>query len=142
MAANPMGDGLILGAPGIEGKATALPSHKAINAFADEKHRLADDNGGLEKKVVLGPEIKAALPSYSSEEHGDDEPIIITGADAANHLLSLRDDQESALTFRSIFLATILSAFQAVVFQIYQVRSSTPDLPLRNSDGICSSNQL
>jgi hypothetical protein len=26
------------------------------------------------------------------------------------------------VTFRSIFLASILSAFQAVVFQIYQVR--------------------
>ncbi|KAF2023092.1 OPT superfamily oligopeptide transporter [Setomelanomma holmii] len=121
MAANPMGDGLILGAPGIEGKTTVLPSHKAINAFTDEKHRLASIDGGFEKKGALEPEIKAALPSYDSA--GDDEDhIIITGADAAAHLLPLRDDFESALTFRSIFLASILSAFQAVVYQIYQFK--------------------
>jgi hypothetical protein len=126
MAANPMGDGLILGAPGIEGKTTVIPSHEAINAFSDEKHRLASIDGGLEKKGVIEPEIKAALPSYDSAEHDDDgDHIIVTGADAAAHLLPMRDDHEPALTFRSIFLATILSAFQAVVYQIYQVRQHT-----------------
>jgi hypothetical protein len=126
MAANPMGDGLILGAPGIEGKTTVIPSHEAINAFTDEKRRLASIDGGLEKTGVLEPEIKAALPSYDSAEHDDGgDHIIITGADAAAHLLPMRDDHEPALTFRSMFLATILSAFQAVVYQIYQVRSPT-----------------
>jgi hypothetical protein len=111
MAANPMGDGLILGAPGIEGKTTVVPSHEAINAFTDEKHRLASIDGGFEKTGIT--------------EHDDDgDHIIVSGADAAAHLLPMRDDQEPALTFRSIFLATILSAFQAVVYQIYQVRRS------------------
>ncbi|KAF1934725.1 hypothetical protein EJ02DRAFT_429084, partial [Clathrospora elynae] len=62
MASNPLGDTLILGAPGVEGKAVDLPSHKAINAFSDEKHRLAVHDGELEKKGALEPEIKAALP--------------------------------------------------------------------------------
>jgi hypothetical protein len=123
MAANPIGDTLILGAPGIEGKSTAVPSHAAINAFNEEKHRLAAHDGEFEKTGVLDPEIKAALPSYDSAEEDDHDHIIVTGADAAAHLLPMRDDQESALTFRSIFLASILSAFQAVVYQIYQVRS-------------------
>lgn len=121
MAANPIGDGLILGAPGIEGKTTVVPSHEAVNAFTDEKHRLAVNDGNSEKKGVLEPEITAALPSYDNEERDEKDHIIITGADAAAHLLPMRDDQEPALTFRSIFLATILSAFQAVVYQIYQV---------------------
>ena len=121
MAANPMGDTLILGAPGIEGKTTVAPSHAAINAFTEEKHRLAADDNEFEKSGTLEPEIKAALPSYDSAEHDDEDHVIITGADAAAHLLPMRDDQESALTFRSIFLATILSAFQAVVYQIYMV---------------------
>lgn len=122
MAANPIGDTLILNAPGVDGKATVVPSHEAINSFNDEKHRLVVSDEGLDKKVALEPEIKAALPPYDcNEDDDDDNHIIITGADAAAHLLPMRDDFEPALTFRSLFLATILSAFQAVVYQIYQV---------------------
>lgn len=122
MAVIPMGDALILNAPGVDGKATVVPSHEVINAFNDEKHHLAFSDDELGKTGVLEPEIKAGLPPTESSEGGDDDKhIIITGADAAAYLLPLRDDFEPALTFRSIFLATILSAFQAVVFQIYQV---------------------
>jgi hypothetical protein len=126
MASNPLGDALIIGAPdSVEGKAVNLPSHEAINAFSDEKRRLALHDGELDKKGVLDPEIKAALPAYDDADHDkfddNEDHIIITGADAAAHLLSLRDDFEPALTFRSILLASILAAFQAVVYQIYQV---------------------
>ncbi|KAF1934879.1 OPT superfamily oligopeptide transporter [Clathrospora elynae] len=113
MASNPLGDTLILGAPGVEGKAVDLPSHEAINAFSDEKHRLAVHDGELEKKGALEPEIKAALPPYEDSEHNSENHIIVTGADAATHLLPMRDDFEPALTFRSIFLASVLAAFQA-----------------------------
>jgi len=118
---------LILGQPdAVGGTAISTPSHEAINAFSDEKHRLAVNDGEVEKKVALEPEIKAVLPEYdASEQEKDDngeDHIIVTGADAAAHLLPLRDDFVPAVTFRSIFLASILSAFQAVVFQIYQVR--------------------
>ena len=126
MAANPLGDALILGAPdGVEGKAVNLPSHEAITAFNDEKRRLSVHDEETEKQTVLDPEIKAALPAYESETVGvdDEDHIIVTGADAAAHLLPMRDDFDSALTFRSILLASMLAAFQAVVFQIYQVPS-------------------
>jgi hypothetical protein len=75
--------------------------------------------------TVLDPEIKAALPAYESESVGadDEDHIIVTGADAAAHLLPMRDDFDPALTFRSILLASVLAAFQAVVYQIYQVPS-------------------
>jgi hypothetical protein len=120
MAANPLGDTLILGAPGVEGKTTVVPTHEAMNAFTEEKHRLAEGNADL--KTVLEPEIKGALASYDSHDGDSDDHIIVTGADAAAHLLPMRDDHDPALTFRSIFMATCLSAFQAVVYQIYQVR--------------------
>lgn len=76
--------------------------------------------GGLETTISPAP-----LPQYDSQEKGSDDEgaIIITGADAAAHLLPMRDDGEPALTFRSLFLATVLSAFQAVVSQIYTVSS-------------------
>ncbi|KAJ5202296.1 hypothetical protein N7449_004375 [Penicillium cf. viridicatum] len=53
---------------------------------------------------------------------GNPDAIIITGADAALHLLSIRDDFDNVLTFRSILLASGLACFQAVMNQIYQFK--------------------
>ena len=105
----------------VEGKVVAVPSHHAI----DEKLRLAATDAEVSKNGALDIDIKAA-PALDDRDDFDKEKedhdiIIITGADAANHLLPLRDDHEPALTFRGIFLATCLSAFQAVMTQIYQV---------------------
>lgn len=52
--------------------------------------------------------------------------VIKTGADAAEHLLPLRDDFDPAVTFRSILLATVVSGFQAVMNQIYSVSLNFP----------------
>ncbi|RFU25709.1 hypothetical protein B7463_g10629, partial [Scytalidium lignicola] len=74
---------------------------------------------------VLDTEITAVPTLYDSEQEKDDgseDVIIVTGADAAAHLLPLRDDGEPALTFRSIFLASGLSAFQAIMYQIYNFK--------------------
>lgn len=49
------------------------------------------------------------------------EVVIRTGANAAEHLLPLRDDFGPVVTFRSIVLATVLSKFQSVMNQIYAV---------------------
>lgn len=94
-----------------------------------EKKRLStnEDTTVKEKKdgTADSPEITAAAPAYDDdsnpEKDVDEEKIIITGADAAVHLLPLRDDGDPALTFRSVVLATILSCFQAVMYQIYMV---------------------
>jgi hypothetical protein len=47
--------------------------------------------------------------SSSDEKQGDPEAIIKTSADASLHLLSLRDDFDPALTFRSLRLVLQLS---------------------------------
>lgn len=60
------------------------------------------------------------VPSIESDRDSADV-VIITGADAATHLIPLRDDFDNVLTFRSIVLATGLACFQAVMNQIYQV---------------------
>jgi hypothetical protein len=57
----------------------------------------------------------------NEEEIENEDAIIVTGADAALHLLPLRDDFDSVLTLRSILLASGLACFQAVMNQIYQV---------------------
>ena len=123
-AAAAHGDSIIVGALNpVEGKVVPVPTHPAIN----EKVRLPAEDAA-NKDGAGDSEIKPATPSNEGDHDGDHEKddgsedvIIITGADAAEHLLPLRDDFEPALTFRSIFLATVLSAFQAVMSQIYYV---------------------
>lgn len=55
------------------------------------------------------------------DEQLDEDHVIVTGADAANYLLSIRDDGDPALTVRSMVLATVVAAFQAAMNQIYSV---------------------
>ena len=114
----PLGDTLIGAAiDPVSGHAVPAPSHEVIN----EKIALKKELDTLE------PAITPAPPPYDGEFDAHDkddiseEVIIRTGADAAKHLLPMRDDGEPALTFRSIFLATCLAAFQAVMSQIYTV---------------------
>lgn len=102
----------------VEDKAVSIPSPQA----SDEKIGFAVDDAEIGKEGALDTEIKAVLPLYDDDNHKDSqEVIIITGADVSTHLLPLRDDGEPALTFRGVFLATCLSAFQAVMTQIYTV---------------------
>ncbi|TEA22616.1 Oligopeptide transporter 6 [Colletotrichum sidae] len=113
-AFEPIGDPIIAGSVNpIEGKIVSVPNHSTIN----EKNSV--ELPGKE----LDAEIKAVAPASDGDgpdkDDASEDVIIRTGADAARHLLPLRDDFEPALTFRSLFLATGLSAFQAVMRQIY-----------------------
>jgi hypothetical protein len=85
----------------------------------------AYNNEDSVKQGTLEPEITAVSTpdnvSDSFDKIDDPDHIIITGADAAAHLLPLRDDGDPSVTFRGIFLASCLSAFQAVMNQIYTV---------------------
>jgi hypothetical protein len=85
----------------------------------------AYNNEEAVKQGTLEPEITAVSTpdnvSDSFDKIDDPDHIIVTGADAAAHLLPLRDDGDPSVTFRGIFLASCLSAFQAVMNQIYTV---------------------
>ncbi|ODN75285.1 hypothetical protein L202_06468 [Cryptococcus amylolentus CBS 6039] len=54
-----------------------------------------------------------------SEVSEKEEKEIVTGLDAANYLLPIRDDGDQVLTFRSLVLGTLMAAFQASMNQIY-----------------------
>jgi hypothetical protein len=107
----------------------SVPSDEAVN----EKHDLAVSDAEISKDstIVLDSEIKTPPPAFDGDEDdsGSENVIIVTGADAAEHLLPMRDDHDPAITFRGLFLATILSGFQAVMTQIYNVSIVT---------GLCS----
>lgn len=117
-------DNIIIGAPApVEGKAVALPDTRELH----EKIIQTSEGPEISKAGALDPDnaiTAAPVGNYDSEGEKDresEDAIIVTGADAARHLLPLRDDGDPALTFRSLFLASGLSCFAAVMYQIYQV---------------------
>ena len=128
-AAVALGDKMVIGSVNpVESKVVSVPTHEAIN----EKLHLSDshehDNKQSEKIGTVGSEINAvpATPPFESDDPGkdsdsDDNIIIDTAVLAAQHLLPMRDDHQPSLTFRSLFLASGLSCFQAVMTQIYYV---------------------
>lgn len=87
---------------------------------------LSDRGTPLEKGDVHINISSAPVP-YGTEDdpirdNSREDTIIVTGKDASEHLLPLRDDHDPALTFRSIVLATGLSCFAAVMAQIYSFK--------------------
>jgi hypothetical protein len=107
--------------------AAEVPGHQEAEPVAEKAPLSTEEAKKIKEGILDSPEIRAVPPAYDADnssqdkDNGSDDVIIVTGSDAAAHLLPLRDDGEPALTFRSIFLATILSGFQAVMYQIYYV---------------------
>jgi hypothetical protein len=107
------------------GKATEISTQPEINektstaVHSSEKNKIDDSVNPVGSKT---DKLGGRDSDEHGSEHGSHEVVIVTGADAATHLLPMRDDHDPAVTFRSLLLATILSAFQACVYQIYIVR--------------------
>jgi len=81
----------------------------------------ADSDSRDGKDVV--PELtgKAASPEFSDLDLDDPDKIIKSGADAAQYMLSDRDDGDPAVTVRSMVIGTAFAAFYASISQIYKV---------------------
>lgn len=94
-----------------------LDTHSADgDGFEDEKdvrEKDRDSNG----------ELKTTVPDLFGEELDDPDKIIRSGADAAQYMLSDRDDGDPSVTVRSMVLGTAFAAFYASISQIYQVSS-------------------
>jgi hypothetical protein len=71
---------------------------------------------------------ETAIDKLDTEGHVGDDFVIRSGADASKHLLSLRDDEDPVLTFRSALLGTAFACFQAAMNQIYNVSTDTSRL--------------
>ncbi|KAA8569870.1 hypothetical protein EYC84_002213 [Monilinia fructicola] len=102
----------------VEGHIIPVPTHGEI----DEKLRISAEDREISKETS---DFATKELSDASRDDNSDDVIIVTGADAAAHLLPLRDDGQPALSFRSIVLATVLSAFQAVMYQIYSFKPTS-----------------
>ena len=110
------------------------PAAEAVNGFptsvSEPNHEsLQDKDSDLtpftpdDKSERRDSDLLAQLPQGKFDTTGisDEDVIIRSGADASLHLLSLRDDGDPVLTFRSIVLGTAFACFQAAMNQIYNV---------------------
>lgn len=97
-------------------------------------------NDGKGEKDRSPTDSETAVDRIGKDEDVGDDFVIRNGADASKHLLSLRDDEDPVLTFRSAVLGTAFACFQAAMNQIYNVsrfnqlcmltRSSNPPMRL------------
>ena len=55
------------------------------------------------------------------------EPIITAGRDVSHFVVDIRDDEDTALTFRSIFLGTIFAGMSAALSQVSNLKVSDND---------------
>lgn len=88
--------------------------------IADRGTPLEKGDGHINTCTAPAPHNTEDAPSR--DDIRDEAIIIITGKDASEHLLPMRDDHDPALTFRSVVLATALSCFAAVMAQIYSFK--------------------
>jgi hypothetical protein len=104
-------------------------ARKSLHDDSDEEKN--GINGVYEK---ADGQVDDPTPELLSEDVDDPDKIIKTGADAAQYMLSDRDDGDPAVTVRSMVLGTAFAAFYASISQIYMVscnmfeltRSSNP----------------
>jgi hypothetical protein len=94
-----------------------------IHSSGDQE--LEDEKNIKDKDKDSDGEVQNSLPEFLGEELDDPDKIIKTGADAAQYMLSDRDDGDPSITVRSMILGTMFAAFYASISQIYQVSLST-----------------
>ena len=51
------------------------------------------------------------------------EPIITTGRDVSRFVVDIRDDEDPALTFRSMFLGTVFAGLGAALSQVSKLKT-------------------
>lgn len=89
-----------------------------LSALYDGSGATVDD---LKDHVYNGNDEKDVVPDLASYDLDDPDRIIKSGADAAQYMLSDRDDGDPAITVRSMVLGTAFAAFYASISQIYKV---------------------
>jgi hypothetical protein len=77
----------------------------------------------MPKKVVDEKELQNYTDDNSLEDDSkpilhNGEPVITTGRDVSRYVVDIRDDEDTALTFRSMFLGTIFSGMGAALSEV------------------------
>jgi len=104
---------------GLNDIASKAPEVTGLGAFP-EISAAGDD---LKDERYNSSDEKNMVPDLASYDLDDPDKIIKSGADAAQYMLSDRDDGDPAITVRSMVIGTAFAAFYASISQIYKVSS-------------------
>jgi hypothetical protein len=104
-----------------------LPDVPGTHEDSSEKNGHYVDSDSQDEKDVV-PELagKGVGPELLDLDLDDPDKIIKSGADAAQYMLSDRDDGDPAVTVRSMVIGTAFAAFYASISQIYKVSNLAP----------------
>jgi hypothetical protein len=98
---------------------TILPLNQIAALYEKSSSSVSTEN----RRVYLDSEkasSSASNPSaYSDTALLKGEPIVTNGEDVSRFVVDIRDDGESALTFRSIFLGTVFAGLGAALSQVF-----------------------
>ena len=86
-------------------------------------HSNSSYDGDYEKRQSSADDTKEE--AFHTSEDGDDkvqylggEPVISSGLDVSRFVVDIRDDEDPALTFRSLVLGTVLAGLGAALCQV------------------------
>ena len=71
-----------------------------------------------EKETQFNTDENIYLEDDSKSVFHNGEPIITTGHDVSRFVVDIRDDEDPALTFRSMFLGTMFAGMGAALTQV------------------------
>ena len=92
-------------------------------------HQVSEKNDTLKKEESFNNSLEKA--GEDQDQYNDDvellngEPVITSGRDVSRFVVDMRDDGDPALTFRSLFLGTVMAGLGAA---LCQVRAFSPVL--------------
>ncbi|TID25005.1 OPT peptide transporter Mtd1 [Venturia nashicola] len=96
-------------------KVTEVPNDVAKGGFLDDSDRTSAHE---QPATEVGQESFGAPPE-NEVQFVNGYPVIRSGADVSKFIVSVRDDGDPALTFRSIVLGTIFTVLSSVITMLY-----------------------
>lgn len=85
-------------------------------------HQVSEKNDTLKKEESFNNSLEKA--GEDQDQYNDDvellngEPVITSGRDVSRFVVDMRDDGDPALTFRSLFLGTVMAGLGAALCQV------------------------
>jgi hypothetical protein len=102
-----------------------------VSASSDHLHSVSplNEKAASPHEKLSSTEIVNDKGTYLDSENPDPfvsdsvlvqgEPVVVDGKDVSRYMVDLRDDGDSPLTFRSVFLGTIFAGLGAALSQVY-----------------------
>lgn len=95
---------------------SGLPQMESVPSSIKEKV----NDSGSDSVEIADEKLDVDANRFDEDEpqYRNGEPVITTGRDVSRFAVDIRDDEDDALTFRSIFLGTVFAGMGAALSQV------------------------